>query len=148
MARAAVPEPLIAALRERVRSSARVEAQGDYYQLAFRCMNTLCRVSFRAAQLAAARDLHQRILEWMADFEARYSRFIEESLVGQINQAAGRDWIEIDTEAEALFALCEELAFFTHHTFDPVARCPGAEACVTTQTGRCQTRDFMAYVLN
>src|SRR6185312_9503662 len=54
-------------------------------------------------------------------FEARYSRFIPDSLIGRINAAAGEHWMEIDPETERLFQLCHELFFFTRGSFDPTA---------------------------
>jgi len=35
-----------------------------------------------------------------AAFEARYSRFIADSLISRINQAAGLHWVEVDPETE------------------------------------------------
>jgi thiamine biosynthesis lipoprotein len=58
---------------------------------------------------------------WIADFEARYSRFLPESLINRINQSAGREWVEVDTETDRLFSLCHELFFLTHGAFDPTA---------------------------
>jgi thiamine biosynthesis lipoprotein len=60
-------------------------------------------------------------IQWVAEFEARYSRFIPESLISQINQAAGTSWVEVDEETDRLFALCQELFFMTRGAFDPTA---------------------------
>jgi len=58
--------------------------------------------------------------EWVACFESRYSRFIESSLVGQINARAGTgEWVEVDAECEALFELCDSLNFITRGVLDP-----------------------------
>jgi len=58
---------------------------------------------------------------WTAQFEARYSRFIPDSLIGRINAAAGEHWVETDPETDRLFSLCQELFFFTGGSFDPTA---------------------------
>jgi thiamine biosynthesis lipoprotein len=114
-----VPANIIAGVSERVLNSARYEARGDYYQLTFQAMNTTCRVNFRAATPALAQDCQRQALEWTAAFEARYSRFIAESIIGQINSAAGRDWVEVDEETDRLFTFCGEMVFFTGGVFDP-----------------------------
>jgi thiamine biosynthesis lipoprotein len=41
--------------------------------------------------------------------------------VNRINQAAGREWVEIDPETERILALCHEMHFITRGTFDPTA---------------------------
>jgi thiamine biosynthesis lipoprotein len=61
------------------------------------------------------------MLEWVADFEAKYSRFIESSLISRINAAAGMHPVEIDEETERLLSLCSELHFMTQGVFDPTA---------------------------
>ena len=114
-----VPPELVASLVERVRKSARTEAHGDYYQLTFTAMNTTCRLNFRAATPPLAQDCQTEALEWTAAFEARYSRFIPQSIIGQINATAGRDWVDVDAETEGLFAFCHEMVFFTGGVFDP-----------------------------
>ena len=70
---------------------------------------------------AADRILVAGVLDWVARFEAKYSRFWPESLISRINQAAGLDWISLDIESERLFGLCHELHFLTRGTFDPTA---------------------------
>ncbi len=67
------------------------------------------------------KDFKLAVVDWVAGFEARYSRFIPESLVSQINQAAGKSWTEVDEETDRIFALCHELFFLTRGAFDPTA---------------------------
>ena len=106
---------------ERIKRSAQSTQAGDFYKLSFQAMNTVCRVHFRTTSSSLARDLENEVLHWVAWFEARYSRFIPESLVGQINSAAGKHWVEVDPETDALFNLCQEMIFFTRGVFDPTA---------------------------
>jgi thiamine biosynthesis lipoprotein len=110
-----------AVVYERVKRSAQSTLTGDFYKLSFQAMNTLCRVNFRTPKPSLARDLQNEVLQWVAWFEARYSRFIPDSLVGQINAAAGQHWVEVDPETDALFNLCQEMIFFTRGVFDPTA---------------------------
>ena len=116
-----VPEKTVEEVRQRVRSSARAETSGDYHQLTFRAMSTACRLNFRAATAQLAERVQSQALEWTADFEARYSRFIPESIIGQINAAAGDGWLEVDAETEHIFKLCQEMVLLTRGAFDPAA---------------------------
>ncbi|MBN8246883.1 MAG: FAD:protein FMN transferase [Verrucomicrobia bacterium] len=60
-------------------------------------------------------------VHWVADFEARYSRFLPGSLISRINAAAGVEPVTLDAEAERLFALCHDLHFLSRGIFDPTA---------------------------
>ena len=106
---------------EKVKRSARSSLTGDFYKLSFQAMNTNCRVHFRTTNAGLAREVQNEVLQWVAWFEARYSRFIADSLIGQINAAAGKHWVEVDPETDALFNLCQEMIFFTRGVFDPTA---------------------------
>ena len=81
-------------------------------------MSTICRVHFQTPDPARARDFQTEVLQWVGWFEARYSRFIPDSLISRINAAAGKEWVEVDAETDALFNLCQEMVFFTHGVFD------------------------------
>ena len=105
----------------RVSASAQVSMDGGLHKLTFRAMSTECRVHFHGATTAVARDFVRDAVEWVANFEARYSRFIPDSLISQINAAASEHWVEIDPETEQLFSFCQDLVFFTRGTFDPSA---------------------------
>lgn len=106
---------------ERVKRSAQAGVTGAFHKLSFQAMNTLCRVNFNTPNPALARDFQAQVLQWVSGFEARYSRFIDDSLIGRINLAAGLHWVEVDPETDALFNLCQEMIFFTHGVFDPTS---------------------------
>jgi len=105
----------------RVSKSAQANMENGLNKLTFRAMNTLCRVNFHGTPASVARDFQRDVVAWVAAFEARYSRFIPDSLIGRINSAAGEHWVEIDPDTERLFAFCGELVFFTRGAFDPTA---------------------------
>lgn len=105
----------------RVTDSARVVVERDQHRLTFRAMSTECRIHVHGVPTATAQEFLREALSWVAGFEARYSRFIPDSLIGRINNAAGEHWVEVDAETERLFTLCHELAFFTSGAFDPTA---------------------------
>ncbi|MDB6137847.1 MAG: ApbE family lipoprotein, partial [Verrucomicrobiaceae bacterium] len=54
-------------------------------------------------------------------FEARYSRYREDSLISAINRAAGAGWVDTDAELESLFALCDHHHWSTGGVFEPTA---------------------------
>jgi thiamine biosynthesis lipoprotein len=105
----------------RVLGSVRESSVPGGERLAFKAMGTSCQITFTARSAAVAKDFKRAALRWVSDFEARYSRFIPDSLIGRINSAAGKHWVEIDPETERMFALCQELFFFTRGVFDPTA---------------------------
>ena len=108
-------------VHERVLRSATQSATAGNYKLAFHAMGTACRVNFRTQSPTLARDFRQEVLHWVASFEAKYSRFLPDSLIGRINAAAGEHWVEIDSETENLLKLCGEMFFLTRGVFDPTA---------------------------
>lgn len=109
------------AVLARVHASAQATATAGFHRLTFQAMSTICRVDFSASDPLAAREFQGEVLRWIAEFEARYSRFIPDSLISRINATAGQQWVEVDAETDALFHLCHEMAFFTRGVFDPTA---------------------------
>ena len=108
-------------VRERIWRSARRTVEANFHKLAFQAMSTDCRVHFQANDSRFANEFEDVVLDWVAFFEAKYSRFLPDSLISRINSAAGENWVDIDPETEALFNLCQELLFFTRGVFDPTA---------------------------
>lgn len=107
-------------IHDRVRASAKVTPRGNTHHLEFQAMATRCRVSF-AANPTLAKTFSAAVLQWVADFEATYSRFLPDSLISRINDSAGLHWVEIDPETQRIFALCDEAHFLTRGVFDPTA---------------------------
>lgn len=111
--------PTSAVLR-RIRATTRTFLRAGWRHLMFEALGSPCSVQWLTDQPKAL-ELGEEILGWVAAFEARYSRFISTSLVCQINQAAGKQWVAIDSETERLFAICDEMHFITQGVFDPTA---------------------------
>lgn len=105
----------------RVAQSAQTTVENGLHKLQFRAMSTPCQVKVHGVSASVARDFQHDVVEWVGQFEARYSRFIPDSLIGRINAAAGEHWVETDPETDRLFQLCHELFFFTRGSFDPTA---------------------------
>lgn len=109
-----------AGILKRIQESVAFSVRDGAHELTFRAIGTGCRISFVVAP-ASASTFRTAALNWMANFEAKYSRFWPESLISEINRSAGGDWIQLDAEAERLFALCNELHFLTRGILDPTA---------------------------
>jgi FAD:protein FMN transferase len=108
-----------AAVFDRIAQSVSVTEENGLYRLEFRAMSTRCQVKIHGVSATDAQAFQREVIMWVAQFEARYSRFIPDSLISRINAAAGEHWVEIDPETERLFNLCQELFFFTRGSFDP-----------------------------
>ena len=105
----------------RVTQSALATVDSGLHKLRFRAMSTLCQVNCHGASARVIEEFQRAVVTWTANFEARYSRFLPDSLIGRINAAAGLHWVETDPETDRLFQLCQELFFFTRGSFDPTA---------------------------
>jgi thiamine biosynthesis lipoprotein len=89
-------------------------------KLSFPALGTNCEIQYAAPGGAGQqREFEHRAVDWVAAFEGKYSRFRPDSLLSRINAAAGRDWVEVDSEMEELFKLCDTLAFMTQGVLDP-----------------------------
>ncbi len=116
------PASLIPSMSARVRDSMQVEVRGNYHRMTCRAMSTPVNIAFVTPSTAAAQDLGRAAIDWIARFEARYSRFLPESIVGQINaRAGGSDWLELDEDADRLLWVCAEMHCLTRGVFDAAA---------------------------
>jgi len=115
------PTNSVESVRARVRDSARLASTAAMYELLFQALGTQCRVKFHCPNPQLARSFQSEVLDWVAAFEARYSRFLPDSLISRINLAAGLHWVDVDPETDALLQLCHEMVFFTRGVFDPTA---------------------------
>jgi thiamine biosynthesis lipoprotein len=84
-------------------------------------MSTPVNLAFATSIKGMAQDFQRAAIDWIARFEARYSRFLPESIVGQINARGGGDWLEIDEEADGLLSICAEMHRLTRGVFDAAA---------------------------
>jgi thiamine biosynthesis lipoprotein len=105
----------------RVASSVRHGVVPAGRKVSFQAMGTACQVVFGAPTQAAGDAFVSAAVRWLAQFEARYSRFVPESLVSRINAGAGRTAVELGPESAHLLALCGQLVFVTGGAFDPTS---------------------------
>jgi thiamine biosynthesis lipoprotein len=98
---------------------AAVSPGGMLERVRFHAMGTECEIQFVAPDPATGRDYAQAAVAWVQAFEAKYSRFRPDSLISRINDAAGRDWVAIDEDAEKMFALADQVFALTRGIVDP-----------------------------
>ncbi|EDY81439.1 ApbE family [Verrucomicrobiia bacterium DG1235] len=91
------------------------------YRLSFKAMGTDCSVLFAIEDRRNAVKFAEEAVAWVACFEGKYSRYLDTSLLSEINREAGKRWVAIDEEVEHIFALCDDLNFMTHGQLDPTA---------------------------
>jgi thiamine biosynthesis lipoprotein len=115
------PASLISCVTSRVRESMRVEVRGLFHRVMCRAMSTPVNLAFVAPAAAVAQEFPRVAIEWIARFEARYSRFLPESIIGQINARGAGDWMELDEETDELLSLCDAMHRLTRGVFDPAA---------------------------
>ena len=84
-------------------------------------MGCPCEIQFRCDEQNQATGYKDAALNWVKDFEQRFTRFKDDSLVSKINREAGGDWVDLDHEGEALFDLCHQFHFITQGLFDPTS---------------------------
>ena len=107
-------------MHERIFESARLTHPEGMHRLDFSAMATRCRIDFHGeSESSSVRSFCEKVLLWVSDFESKYSRFLPNSVISRINDAAGDHWVEIDAETENLLNLCQELYFMTRGAFDP-----------------------------
>ena len=106
---------------DRVNASLQEQPAANMRKFSFQAMGTVCQITFATGSRVAGGQFQTAAVRWVSDFEARYSRFIPDSLIGRINQNAGKAWVEVDEETDRIFSMCHELHFFTRGTFDPTA---------------------------
>lgn len=107
-------------IRRRVADSLRRTPRGGATEVTFQALGTQCRILLGGSgpRVDSAAD---GAVQWVADFEAKYSRFLPGSLISRINAAAGVEPVALDAESERLFALCHDLHFLSRGIFDPTA---------------------------
>ena len=84
----------------------------------FRALGTSCTIQFRQRDERAALAFAAEALGWLGKFEAKFSRFRPDSIVSQVNAAAGRDWVRVDAEMERMLDLAEGLHNLTEGILD------------------------------
>src|SRR5688572_9743053 len=86
---------------------------GVLRRIAFHAMGTNCEIQYACDESGSATAFERTAHDWVQAFEAKYSRFRDDSLVSRINAAAGLEWIGVDADMEQMLKLCDTLYFLT-----------------------------------
>lgn len=107
-------------IRERIMAADLVGWSG-FYRLQFHAMGTVNEIVFGANRSARARDFRTDAAAWLAAFEARYSIFLADSLISEINRHAGGPPVAVDDMTAELLAICHWGHWTTRGLFDATA---------------------------
>ncbi|MCH6255486.1 FAD:protein FMN transferase [Puniceicoccaceae bacterium K14] len=97
------------------------DSEQDLYIVSFEALGAACSIRFSCFDRNRSIAFAQSAVKWLADFETKYSRFRDDSVVSQINRLAGKEWVEIDDELVSIFSICDDLHFMTDGVLDPTA---------------------------
>lgn len=87
----------------------------------WQALGTNCELQFACDDQRQAEAFQAAAVSWVAQFEAKYSRFRPDSVISQINAAAGRSWVRIDPETEQMLDICGSLYQMTQGILDATA---------------------------
>jgi len=90
-------------------------------RIRFNALGTVCEIQFLCNEDRVAQAFASAAVDWVNAFEAKYTRFRSDSLIGRINAAAGKRWVDIDEDAEEMFALVDQIVLLTNGALDPTA---------------------------
>lgn len=110
--------PVLAPVRQALASAPLLEVGPGFYSVHFFALGSPCQLFFGAKTQAKAESYRHAAAQWMIQFERRYSRFLPNSELSQINANAGGDWLPVDPLFETLLDLCGHSFFMTQGAFD------------------------------
>ena len=90
-------------------------------RVTFFALGTTCEIQYVCDDAVRGARFERAAIGWVQAFEAQYSRFRENSLIGRINAAAGHDWVPIDADMERMLKLCDTIVFLSQGLLDPTA---------------------------
>lgn len=110
-----------AQLRERL-DSGKLHRSTPYWSWTFTAMGTRNEIILHVENERRGEECVRDLGAWLMDFEARYSRFIDSSLIQRINLQAGTGaWTALEPRDVSLFSLCDWFHWRTHGVFDPTS---------------------------
>lgn len=95
-------------------------SKDEWGRTRFRAMGTDCQLIYRAPSRKQGAAFRDAAVAWVAEFERKYSRYREDSLISCINRSSN-EWMPADAEMESMFALCDHYHWSTGGVFDPTA---------------------------
>ena len=105
-------------IRQRLDEAVLRDVGDGYWEVGFRALGSECELFYAAPDRKSAEEFRKAALDWLAGFEARFSRFLPDSVISRINANAGSDWTEIDDQGNILLGICQDCYVTTNGTFD------------------------------
>lgn len=105
-------------LRDRFAAVLPEDAGEGFWQVNFTSLGSACGLFYAADSQAVAAAYWRAAGDWLAGFEARWSRYLPDSRLSLINSRAGGEWTKTSQELEVLLDLCSHYHFTTRGIFD------------------------------
>jgi thiamine biosynthesis lipoprotein len=105
-------------LRARLAEATLTTLADGYYEILFSTLGGTGQLIFQADDDAEAAAFCEAAFDWLSRFEARYSRFLPDSFLNDLNASAGLHWVDVDRECETLLDLCQHSHFLSAGAFD------------------------------
>jgi thiamine biosynthesis lipoprotein len=93
----------------------------DIKWLHFDAMGSPCAIGYIPEDNNELQEFESDVIQWLRNFEARYSRYRPASLISRINANSGESWVDIDAETEAVFDMADRAFRISKGIFDPTA---------------------------
>ena len=93
----------------------------DIQWLQFAAMGSPCAIGYVPEPNNDPHGFESEVVQWIRNFETRYSRYCPTSLISRINSQSGESWVDVDPETEAVFAMVDQAYQITEGIFDPSA---------------------------
>ncbi|HEU5080229.1 MAG TPA: FAD:protein FMN transferase [Opitutaceae bacterium] len=88
---------------------------------AWHALGTICEIQFVSDDAGRADEFRFAAVDWVTKFEAKYSRFRADSMLSEINAAAGSHWVEVDPEMDRMLDVCGMLHALSAGLLDATA---------------------------
>lgn len=84
----------------------------------FKALGSRCEIKFYCENEHDANRFLALALQELGRIEQKYSRYLPDSLISQLNQTACKEWFEVDDETLSLFQYADKLYDLSGGTFD------------------------------
>jgi thiamine biosynthesis lipoprotein len=84
----------------------------------FQAMASPCSLQLDGQDERGMRMAAKEAMAEVKRIESKFSRYLNASVISRINQAAGRDWTELDSETDSLMTFADQLWHLSDGLFD------------------------------
>jgi thiamine biosynthesis lipoprotein len=91
----------------------------DMKVLSFYAFGTSCKVKFTYPESFDYQLLSKEVVSWVSEFEARYSRYLPNNWISQVNQSAGKNSVKLSQKDIHLLRIASFTFFQSKQTIDP-----------------------------